>query len=108
MNYKELTASEITKLAGIELEKRNCYTYRQNNLAVRGRKFIGEKGQSDRIGWNLSTGVFVACEVKKIGDTMKTDQIDFLFKVKKAGGFALIASQDKETGKFTLTEFMND
>lgn len=91
---KVLTKGEITKSAVTELKLRGANVWMQNNLAVPGRKFIGRKGVSDIIGFVSKTGLFLACEVKTIGDTFKDDQIVFMNEVKKAGGIALIATQE--------------
>lgn len=91
---RELTKGEITKSALTELKLRGANCWMQNNLAVRGRKFIGRKGVSDIIGFVINTGLFVACEVKTINDTFSDDQKQFLTEVKQAGGIALVATQD--------------
>jgi hypothetical protein len=66
--------------------------WRQNNIAVRKRQFIGRLGVSDIIGIS-GIGTFVACEVKTLNDRLSSDQIKFLNDVKTAGGIALIAHQ---------------
>lgn len=91
---KILTKGEITKSALTELKLRGANVWMQNNLAVRGRKFIGRKGVSDIIGFVNKTGLFVACEVKTIDDIFSDDQIVFMNEIKKAGGIALIATQE--------------
>lgn len=91
---KVLTKGEIAKSALIELKLRGTNCWMQNNLAVRGRKFIGRLGVSDIIGFVSKTGLFVVCEVKTINDTFSDDQIIFLNEVKKAGGIALWATQE--------------
>jgi hypothetical protein len=90
---RELTAGEITKKAIEILNTRNVEAWRQNNMTVPGRKNIVTKGIADVLGFNRSTGQLVACEVKKIGDTIKKDQHIFLSKVRKSGAMALIATQ---------------
>lgn len=94
--FKELTASEITKDTLQILESRNCYPWRQVNTSVRNRKGIVKKGVSDVLFFNLSTCLFGACEVKKIGDTLRTEQIEFLIRVHEAGGMALVATQVRD------------
>lgn len=90
---KLLTKGEITKSALTELKLRGVNAWMQNNLAVRGRKFIGRKGVSDIMGFHSRTGLIVACEVKTINDTFSDEQKEFLTEVKNAGGIALIATQ---------------
>lgn len=91
---KVLSKGEITKSALTELKLRGANVWQQNNLAVRGRKFIGRKGVPDIIGFVNKTGLFVACEVKTIDDVFSDDQIVFMNEIKKAGGTALIATQE--------------
>lgn len=95
-----LTASDITAKAIKILESRYCKVWRQNNLAVRGRKFIGMKGMSDIIGFQKFTGVSVFCEVKTVTDKLSDDQIAFLNEAKAAGCFCFLATE--EDGKFIL------
>lgn len=89
---KPLTKGKIRESAIKELTWRGYDVWIQNNLAVKGRKFIGRLGVSDVIGISKS-GLWVACEVKTLNDRLSPDQIDFLNDVKKAGGIALIACQ---------------
>lgn len=65
----------------------------QNNIAVKGRKFIGRKGVPDIIGLTKD-GRWVVAEVKTLNDTLLPDQITFLNDIKKAGGEAYIACQE--------------
>ena len=102
---QELTASEITESALTELRWRGFEVWRQNNIRVRGRIFTGKLGLSDIQGYHKLIGQALYCEVKKIGDTLSQDQIDFLTAAKKAGCDCRIATQDKTTGNFLLKEF---
>jgi hypothetical protein len=102
-----MQTNEITKRALKELDLRNVEAWRQNQIPVRGRRFIGKKGQSDIIGFHRQTSVFVAVEVKGEGDYLKPDQIEFLTKVHKAGAIAMIATID-ENGNFILTQYQPD
>jgi hypothetical protein len=101
---KDLTKAEIRASAIDELTWRQCTVWVQNNLAVRGRKFIGKRGQSDLIGFRNKDCVMVACEVKTINDRLSPDQIKFLNDVKAAGGLAYIACQ-APTGQVELKEW---
>lgn len=58
--------------------------WRQNNLRVPGRKFIGMKGMPDIIGY-APDGCAVFCEVKTEGDRLSQDQIAFMDAANKAG-----------------------
>lgn len=104
---RELTKGEITKAAMSMLEQRNIDCWQQNNLAVKGRKFIGRKGIGDVIGFHRLTGVFVACEVKTVNDRLSDDQKVFLTLLSIAGGIALLAKQG-EHGNVILETFKPD
>jgi hypothetical protein len=91
---RELTKGEITKSALTELKLRGVTCWMQNNIAVRGRRFIGKYGVSDILGFVRASGLLVACEVKTINDVFSDDQKEFLTEVKNAGGIALIATQE--------------
>lgn len=88
----ELTATEITKQALEKLRELGYTVWRQQNSTYGNRKNIATKGVPDIIGYS-DTGLFVGCEVKKIGDTFKQDQLNFLRALKKGGGIALYAIQ---------------
>lgn len=89
---KELTKGFIRESAIKELTWRGHDIWKNNNLAVKGRKFIGRLGVSDVIGITKD-GRWVACEIKTLNDRLSPDQIDFLNDVKKAGGLAYVACQ---------------
>lgn len=90
----EMSAGDIRGHALKILNERNIEAWIQNNVTIRGRKFIGRKGVCDIMGYHRLTGLITACEVKKIGDTFKKDQIEMLTKIHKAGGIALQARQE--------------
>lgn len=90
---KQLTKGEIRDSAIKELTWRGYDVWKQNNIAVRKRKFIGRLGVSDVIGITKD-GKWVACEIKTINDRLSVDQIKFLNDVKRAGGIAYIAMQE--------------
>lgn len=101
--YKILSKGQIRESAIKELTLRKCIVWPQNNLSVRGRKFVGRKGVSDILGITPS-GLFLAAEVKTINDVLSVDQILFLNDVKQSGGVAFIAKQSK-TGQIVLEEW---
>lgn len=101
---KELTKGQIRESAIQELTLRGVHCWKQNNLAVRGRKFIGEEGLPDIIGFVKSTGQFVGCEVKTVGDRLSDGQKGFLLRLSVAGGVALIAKQS-DAGAVILEPF---
>lgn len=90
---KEISTNDITKYALKVLHLQGFEVWRNNNLAVKGRKFIGRKGVADIMGFEMKSGKLMACEVKKIGDILSDDQKEFLLKVKDAGAFAFVARQ---------------
>lgn len=93
IKIKELSKATIRASAIKELEWRGHAIWIQNNLAVKGRKFIGRRGQSDLVGFT-KYGQFLACEIKTLNDRLSNDQIIFLNDVKKAGGIAYLAVQE--------------
>jgi hypothetical protein len=103
MKPKEMTAGQITAYALKVLDLQNMEVWRSNNLPVRGRAFIGRKGVADIMGFCRHSGRLVACEVKKIGDTLKPAQIEFLSQVKSSGAVALIATQ--RGGEVVIEEY---
>lgn len=90
---RELTKATIRASAIAEMEWKGHSIWIQNNLAVKGRKFIGRRGQSDLVGFT-KYGQFLAVEVKTLNDRLSDDQIKFLNDVKKAGGLAYLAVQE--------------
>lgn len=103
---KALTASQITKLAIEELTKRGCKVWRNNNLAVRGRTFIGLKGVPDIIGFHKFTGRAIYCEVKTKTDKFSEFQVEFMTEAKESNCHALVATD--VDGKLLLSEWKND
>lgn len=86
------------------LQLRGCDVWVNNNIPVRGRKFLGRVGSSDIIGIHKKTGMFVACEVKTKTDYFSLEQIEFLGIVRRAGGLSLVAYEDS-VGGVALREF---
>jgi hypothetical protein len=97
-----MTASELTKWAITILEIKGNVVWRNNNLAVKGRKFIGRKGVPDIIGWDGKIGRAIWCEVKTARDRLSEHQINFLNDASKAGCFCYIAYEDKSKDCITL------
>jgi len=90
-----LTKDIIRESALKELRLRGYECWRQNNIAVRGRKFIGRRGVSDIIGFTLRDSCcrWVVCEVKTLNDKLSDDQKQFLNDIKNSGGMAYLAIQ---------------
>lgn len=91
-----LTASELTKMMIDYLTSKGLVVWRNNNLAVKGRSFIGKKGVPDIIGYDRKHGQFVACEIKKLGDRISPDQLSFLTQLGIAGGLSMLCSQTSD------------
>ena len=91
-----MTASDLTKMMIDYLKTRGNDVWRNNNLAVKGRSFIGRKGVPDVIGYSKKYGQFIACEVKAIGDRVSPEQMSFLTNLSIAGGVAMICQQIRD------------
>lgn len=89
-----LDKGHIRKIALEILRYRGCKVWINNNLPVKGRKFIGEKGVADILGYTKQ-GVMVGCEVKTVNDYLSPEQISWLTHLDKAGGVCLIATQNE-------------
>ena len=79
-----MTAGQLTEAALKILRLRGCMVWRQNNIRVPGRKFIGMKGMPDIIG-HSQDGRAVYCEVKTENDRLSQEQIDFMDGAHRAG-----------------------
>lgn len=90
------SASELTKMMLDFLKDGGNEVWRNNNLAVRGRAFIGRKGVPDIIGYNKKYGYFVCCEIKAIADRLSADQMVFLEELSMAGGTAMLCQQVRD------------
>jgi hypothetical protein len=90
------SASELTKMMLEYLKDNGNEVWRNNNLAVRGRAFIGRKGVPDIIGYSKKYGHFVCCEIKAIADRLSADQMVFLEELSMAGGTAMLCQQVRD------------
>lgn len=95
---KELSANELTKWAKEYLATKKVRLNRVNNVPVRRRRGTVEKGWADLQGYN-SKGIYVAVEVKKIGDRLSDEQIKRLDDVTECGGVAYICTQEGQNPK---------
>ncbi len=96
--YKELSASDLTKWAKEYLASKKVRLNRVNNIPVRRRKGTIEKGWADLQGYN-SKGIYVAVEVKKLGDKLSEEQIKRLDDVTNCGAEAYICTQEGKNPK---------
>lgn len=99
LTAKTKSAGEITAFALNYLKLSRVTAWRQNNLAVRGRKFIGLLGVFDMPGICEITGKWVAVETKTINDRPSADQLAFQAMIRKAGGVAEFIGPDSEEFK---------
>ena len=101
---RPLTKGEITKAAIEQLQYMGFKAWMENNLAVRGRKFIGQKGKSDIIGYHRGTGIALFVEVKTVNDKFRDDQKEFLNEAAAEGCLCFIAVDENgyQLKKWTL------
>lgn len=105
MTYK--TASDLTKMMIDYLDSLGYEVWRNNNLAVKGRSFIGKKGVPDIIGYHKNYGQFIACEIKAIGDRLSVHQMEFLTSLGMSNGTSLVCQQVSD-GTINLTIFLDN
>lgn len=105
MTYK--TSSDLTKMMLEYLDNLGYEVWRNNNLAVKGRSFIGKKGLPDIIGYHKNYGQFIACEIKAIGDRLSVSQISFLTHLGMCGGTSVVCQQISD-GTINLTIFLDN
>lgn len=91
-----LTANQLTQYALKVLSFKGWHVWRQNNGGMFDptkkvfRRGSSTPGISDVIGFNRSTGQFIAVEVKVGRDKLRPEQERFLADVEKAGGVAAV------------------
>lgn len=95
-------ANKLTQWAIDVLSADGSQVWRNNNLAVKGRKFIGRKGVPDIVGYD-KTGVAIYCEVKSGKDKLSEEQISFMTHAASMGCRTLIAT-DKD-GDYKIVSF---
>lgn len=84
--------NKVTQWAIDCLNAEGHTVWRNNNLAVKGRKFIGRKGVPDIVGYDKN-GLAVYCEVKTGKDKLSEEQIEFLTHASGRGCRTFIASE---------------
>jgi hypothetical protein len=83
--------NKLTQWAIDVLSADGSQVWRNNNLAVKGRKFIGRKGVPDIVGYD-KTGIAIYCEVKSGNDKLSEEQITFMTHATSMGCQAWIAT----------------
>jgi hypothetical protein len=98
----DITANELTKWAKTNLGYIGFRLNRVNNIPFGKRKGTIEKGWADLQGYT-SEGIYVAVEIKKLGDKLSIEQKERLNDIHKCGGIVYICTEvDK---KATLVEW---
>mgnify|MGYP007071605163 CR=1 FL=1 len=82
--------SEIVKSILAYLSMRRIFSWRTNNIAVKGRTFHGLKGVPDIIGI-LPGGQFLGIECKSATGTQSVEQCAFQAQCKSIGGVYVLA-----------------
>jgi hypothetical protein len=98
----DISANDLTKWAKTNLGYIGFRLNRVNNIPFGKRKGTIEKGWADLQGYN-SEGIYVAVEIKKLGDKLSIEQKERLNDIHKCGGIVYICTEvDK---KATLVEW---
>lgn len=104
MKGKPITnANELTSYAVKVFRKAGFVAWRQNNGAVwdearQSYRTLPDrlKGVADVMGFRLSDGKILACEVKAGKDRLSADQANFLNAVSKSGGVAVVCRHARD------------
>jgi len=98
----DISANDLTKWAKKNLEFIGYRLNRVNNIPFAKRKGTIQKGWADLQGYT-ENGIYVAVEIKKIGDKLSLEQKERLNDIHKCGGIVYICTEvDK---KATLIEW---
>jgi hypothetical protein len=88
----DISANDLTKWAKKNLEYIGYRLNRVNNIPYGRRKGTIQKGWADIQGYT-SEGIYVAVEVKKIGDKLSLEQKERLEDIHKCGGIVYICTE---------------
>jgi hypothetical protein len=88
----DISANDLTKWAKKNLEYEGFRLNRVNNIPYGKRKGTIEKGWADLQGYT-SEGIYVAVEVKKIGDKLSPEQKERLEDIHKCNGIVYICTE---------------
>ena len=88
----DISANNLTKWAKKNLEYIGYRLNRVNNIPYGRRKGTIQKGWADIQGYT-SEGIYVAVEVKKIGDKLSLEQKERLEDIHKCGGIVYICTE---------------
>jgi hypothetical protein len=98
----DISANDLTKWAKTNLGYIGFRLNRVNNIPFGKRKGTIEKGWADLQGYT-SEGIYVAVEIKKLGDKLSIEQIERLNDIHKCGGIVYICTEVEK--KATLVEW---
>ena len=98
------TTASIKKAILEYLLARGHIAWRQNNLPVRGRMFVGRKGVPDILGFtrttlNIHCGMFFGVEVKGPEDRMSEAQLEFQADCKRHQAIYIVAHSLEDVTK---------
>ena len=88
----DISSNELTKWAKSNLEYIGYRLNRVNNIPFGKRKGTIQKGWADLQGYT-ENGVYVAVEVKKIGDRLSVEQKERLKDIFECGGIVYICTE---------------
>ena len=88
----DISANELTQWAKSNLEYIGYRLNRVNNIPFGKRKGTIQKGWADLQGYT-ENGVYVAVEVKKIGDRLSVEQKERLKDIYECGGIVYICTE---------------
>jgi len=88
----DISANELTKWAKLNLGYIGFRLNRVNNIPYGKRKGTIEKGWADLQGYSPE-GIYVAIEVKKLGDKLSKEQKERLEDIHKCGGIVYICTE---------------
>jgi len=82
-----------------------CVCWRNNQIPVPGRRFVGLPGVSDILG--CFRGAFFSIECKSKNGVVSKSQQDFLDRINRVGGIGLVAySKDDVINEFVKRGFL--
>ena len=88
----DITANELTKWAKKNLEFVGYRINRVNKIPFGKRKGTIQKGWADLQGYT-ENGVYVAVEIKKLGDKLSEEQKERLKDIFQCGGIVYICTE---------------
>ena len=92
-----MTEIELQRLVLNYLRVKKIFHWRNNNIASRGRKFIGLRGVADIIA--VKDGVFYAIEIKSPDYGQSVEQKMFQFSVVSNGGQYILVKSFEDIAK---------